>query len=189
MAGRCRPGQAARPGRLAPAGRGGLALPRRPGPGRRPQARLHAQEAASRGAKRPTRPASSASAASKLPGSPGRDRVGDGPVHGGQLAQFLVRQVADRHDQVSLVQEVADVPGPQPGERQLMTDGGIDRARVDPLGRAGARRDRGHRAGPPPQGGGQVRAGGVGGAHEHHPPGGPARRAASPSSAPGTSRR
>jgi hypothetical protein len=39
-------------------------------------------------------------------------------VQRGLAAEFLVRQVADRHDQVADVADVADVPGPQPGQRQ-----------------------------------------------------------------------
>ena len=122
-------------------------------------------------------------------GVTGRDRVRDGPVDGGLGAEFLVGQVADGHHQVAVVQDVADVPGPEPGQRKLVPPGRVDRARVDPLGRAGAGRDGGHRAGPPPQGGGQVGAGGVRGAHEYHPPRGPPRRPGQPSRTPGTSRR
>ena len=80
----------------------------------------------------------------------GRDRVRDRPVQRRLAAEFLVRQVADRHDQVALVPDVADVPGPQPGQRQPAAGGGVDRAWGDPVGRAGAGRPGGHFAGPPP---------------------------------------
>ena len=50
-------------------------------------------------------------------GIPGWDRVGDGPVHGGLSAQFLAGQVADRNHQVVVLLDLADVAGPQPGQR------------------------------------------------------------------------
>ena len=51
-------------------------------------------------------------------------------------AQLLVSQVAHCDNEVTVVPDVADVPGPHPGQRQLMTLGGGYRARVDRGGRA-----------------------------------------------------
>ena len=50
----------------------------------------------------------------------GRHRIGDGPVHRCGLAEFLVGQVADGDKEVAVVPDVADVPGPQPGQRQAV---------------------------------------------------------------------
>jgi hypothetical protein len=52
-------------------------------------------------------------------------------VHRGGLGEFLVRQVADRDDEVALVPDVADVAGPQPGQRQPVATGGGDGTGVD----------------------------------------------------------
>ena len=66
------------------------------------------------------------------------DRVGDGPVHGGEGGEFLAGQVADSHDQVVVMPDVADVARAQPGQRQLVALRGVDRAGVDRRSRAGA---------------------------------------------------
>jgi hypothetical protein len=97
------------------------------------------------------------------------DRVRDRPVHRGLAVQFFAGQVADCHHEVVLVPDLAEVAGPQSGQRQVVTPGGGDRARIDPLGRMGAGRDRWDTAGPAPQRSGQMRAGRVSGAHEQHP--------------------
>ena len=52
-----------------------------------------------------------------------------------RLGEFLVGQVADRDYEVALVPDVADVAGPQPGQRQAVALGGGDGAGVDRLGR------------------------------------------------------
>ena len=62
---------------------------------------------------------------------PGRDRVRDGPVHRGLAAEFLAGQVAHRDYEVAFVLDLADVPGPQPRQRQPVTPGCRDRAGVD----------------------------------------------------------
>ena len=56
---------------------------------------------------------------------------------GGRLGVSDV--IADEDGQVAVVPDVADVPGPQPGERQPAAARGVDRARVD---RGGQRRRR-----------------------------------------------
>ena len=103
-------------------------------------------------------------------GIAGRDRVRDGPVHCGLAAEFLVGQVAHGDDEVAVALDVADVPGPQPGQRQAVAPA----AAMAPgsIARGGEFRPRppGSVAGPAPQRRGQVRARRVGGAHEQHPP-------------------
>ena len=61
---------------------------------------------------------------------PGRqpDRVGDGPVHRRGLAEFLMSQVAHGDYQVAVLPDLADVAGPQPGQRQAVARGGGDGA-------------------------------------------------------------
>ncbi len=147
-----------------------------PGPVTRRRAPGGQEVAARRGARRSTRRLSSARAASKLAGIAGRDRVGDGPVHRRGPAEFLVGHVADGDDQVAVVPDLADVAGPQPGQRQAVAPGGGDRAGIDPRGGVGPGRYGRDGAGPAPQRRGQVRAGRVGGAHEQHPPRGAAGR-------------
>ena len=109
-------------------------------------------------------------------GVAGRHRVGDGPVHRGQPAELLAGQVAHGDDEVPVLADLVDVPGPQAAQRQVVASGGGDRARVDRGGRAGAGRGGGDLAGPAPQRRRQVRARRVGGAHEQHPPCRPRRR-------------
>ena len=50
-------------------------------------------------------------------GIAGRDRVGDGPVHGSLAAQFLAGQVAHGDDEFAVLPDVAEVPGPQAAHR------------------------------------------------------------------------
>ncbi len=71
-------------------------------------------------------------------------------------AEFLVGQVADGDDEVAVLPDVADVAGPQPGQRQSMAFRGGDRAGINR--RCGMRSGRYRRdgAGPAPQRGGQV---------------------------------
>ena len=83
-------------------------------------------------------------------GIAGRDRIGDGPVHGGLAAEFLAGQVAYRDYEVALPLDVADVPGPQPGQWQPVAPGGGDRAGIDRRCRMGAGRNRRDAAGPAP---------------------------------------
>ena len=54
-------------------------------------------------------------------GIAGRDRVGDGPVHGCLTAEFFAGHVADRYHKIVLVLHLADVAGPRPGQRQAVT--------------------------------------------------------------------
>jgi len=68
----------------------------------------------------------------------GRDRVGDRPVDRGLAAEFFPGQVADRDHQVAVVLDVADVPGPEPGQRQAVAAGSGDRAGIDPFRGPGA---------------------------------------------------
>ena len=48
-----------------------------------------------------------------------RYRVRDGPVHRQGLGELLVGQVAYRDHEVALAPDLADVPGPHPGQRQV----------------------------------------------------------------------
>jgi hypothetical protein len=66
-----------------------------------------------------------------------RDRVADGPVHGGLAAEFLTGQVADRYHQVVLVLDLGDVPGPQPGQREAVAPGGSQNSGLVTLRPAG----------------------------------------------------
>jgi hypothetical protein len=91
-------------------------------------------------------------------------------VHRRERAEFLVRQIAHGDDQVAVIPDLAEVPGPHPGQRQPVPLRGGDRAGVDPLSRMGPGRHRRDRAGPVPQRRRQVRAGRIGSAHEQHPP-------------------
>jgi hypothetical protein len=59
-------------------------------------------------------------------------------VHRCSFGEFLVRQVADRDDEIALVPDIADVAGPQPGQRQAVAPGG-GRAGVAGRARCGLR--------------------------------------------------
>ena len=69
-------------------------------------------------------------------------------------AEFLAGQVAHRDHQIALALDVADVLGPQPGQRQPVAPGGRDRAGVDREPGMGSGRCRRDGAGPAPQRGG-----------------------------------
>jgi hypothetical protein len=49
-------------------------------------------------------------------------------VHGGLRAEFLMGQIAHRDDQIVVLLDLADMAGPQPGQRQPVAAGGRDRA-------------------------------------------------------------
>jgi NADPH-dependent 2,4-dienoyl-CoA reductase/sulfur reductase-like enzyme len=46
-------------------------------------------------------------------------------VHGGQPAEFFIGQVADRDNEVTVAQDVADVAGPQPGSGRRCRPGRV----------------------------------------------------------------
>ena len=72
-------------------------------------------------------------------------------MHRGGLGELLVGQVADRDDEIAVVPDVADVAGPQPGQRQAVASGGGDRAGIDRDCRVRSGRCRRDGAGPAPQ--------------------------------------
>ena len=52
-------------------------------------------------------------------------------MHGLVVAEFLVGQVAHCDNEVAVLPDVADVPGPQPGQRQTVAFGSGDGAGVN----------------------------------------------------------
>src|SRR6185437_17041204 len=80
----------------------------------------------------------------------GRDGVGDRPVQCRELAEFFVGHVADGDDQVAVLLHAADVPGPAPGQRELVPLRGVEGAGVDGAGGTGAGGGDGEAASLPP---------------------------------------